>query len=98
MGLLSVWRCSVRVAEVLALSAFGMLHPVTGHIGLGSTFRRARGGGRDVFLLPEIASGLLLAGDGLCLVLSFDGVFYFLAQFPYQPGSLLAAMDFLVRG
>ena len=84
------------MAEIFDVFASGMLHPVAGHSGLGPTFRRARGGDRNVFLLPEITADHLLACGGLRLVLSFDGIFCSLAGVSHRPGGILASMDFLV--
>ncbi|MGA2179367.1 MAG: hypothetical protein ABSH15_07280 [Verrucomicrobiota bacterium] len=80
------------MAEVFAFSTLGMLYEVAGNSGVGATLRRAGGGCRNVFLLPEITAGHLLASGRLWLVLSFDGLFCSLAG---SSLGILAAMDFL---
>src|ERR1035437_8901900 len=82
MGALSIRRRSFCVAKILSFSSFGMLHKIAGHTRLGTTLCRAGGRHRNVFLLPAIVAGQLLAGDGLCLVLSFDGFFVLWQGFP----------------
>jgi len=98
MGAISLRRRSFCVAKILPFSSFGMLHKIAGHTRLGTTLCRAGGRPWNVFLLPAIVAGQLLAGDGLCLVLSFDGLFCSLAGFPHKFGGLLASVDFLMCG
>jgi hypothetical protein len=84
------------MAEVFAVSPLGMLDEVAGDTGVDATFRRTGCRHRNVFFLPDIFAGRLLAGSDLLLVLSFDGFFCSLAGFSHRLGGVLASMDFPV--
>ena len=103
VGPLSIRGRPLRLAEIFAFSAFGMLHKIAGHTRLGTALCRAGGRHRNVFLLPEDVAGRLLAGGRLRVVLSIDGLFCSLAGFPtglavYWLPWIFLAVDKTIRG
>ncbi|HUE36738.1 MAG TPA: hypothetical protein VMO20_05060, partial [Candidatus Acidoferrum sp.] len=98
MGSISIWRRSVRVAEILAVFVSGKLREIAGHPGMGSTAGRAGRGRRNVLILPANIARQFLAGGGVRLVLSAYSVLCLVAGFSCRSAGLLVAMDFFVRG
>ena len=84
------------MAEVFVISTSGMLYEVAGNPGVGATLCRTGGRCGNVFFLSESIAGQFLAGDRLCLVLSFDGLFCSLAGFFHRLAGVLAAVAFPV--